>query len=417
MYEAARTPDGDVFQNSPVKLVFFAGFHGKPSAKDVKLTSVSTVDVNASDAKLCQERNGVKKDCSNMTLSMSGVQCLWPRQEDLSGLLCLLNHHPCRNLGPAEHDFPWNETLSLFNDKSVEDPQFLKCVFRHLSLDFLCNATKNHHENLAHLKGFIQFVTPTLSNAIEGDHQIELSDRLLHGIALKQSAPFLTINPMSVSLTELPFNSAVHKPIQAVVHLPANNSSSLCLSVVAHLKRLSRKTAEQKTLCIRDSWRSLYQSICSALDNDETFLKEVCSTQKELYEGILKPRQEPDCKACRCRQRLGKVIADVIFEENPTATLAASNKPKPPDAGNWKEMMKDTTWTAMDDDPFPMVNKIGVCFLFVLFLQIALVKFIWQSCIFFLSPDCHPRQCWSAMSAQLRAFGSKPQEKKTVVRG
>jgi hypothetical protein len=257
-------------------------------------------------------------------------------------------------------------------------------------------------------------MTPTFSNAIEGDHRIELSDRLLHGIALKQSAPFLTINPMSVSLTELPFNSTVHKPIQAVVYLPANNSSSLCLSVVTHLKKLSRKTAEQKTLCIRDSWRSLHQSTCSALDDDETFLKEVCSTQKELHEGILKPRQEPDCKARRCRQRLGEVIADVIFEENPTATLAASNKPKPPDAGEWKEMMKDTTWTAMDNNPFPMVSKIGVCFLFVLFLQIAFVEFIWQPRIFLLSPDYCPRQCWSAMSAQLCTFGSKPQEKIVV---
>jgi hypothetical protein len=148
-------------------------------------------------------------------------------------------------------------------------------------LDFLYQATKNVYENLANLKGFIQFMTPIFSNAIEGDHRIQLADRLLYGIALGQPAPFLTIKPLSVSLTELPFNSTVHKPIQAMVYLPAENSSSLCLAVVAHLISLSRKTAEQKTLYIRDSWRSLYQSIHSALDDDETFLKVVYTTQQE----------------------------------------------------------------------------------------------------------------------------------------
>ena len=335
-----------------------------------------------------------------MTLSMDGIHCLWPRQEDLSQLLYLLNYHPYKNLGPSNHDFPWNKILSLFNDQDISDPDFLKYMCRQLSLEFLYSGNHDVYQNLAELKGFIQFMTPIFSNAIEGDHRIELGNRLLYGIALKQAAPFIKTDPPSSVFNALPFNSTVYKPIQAVVYLPAKNSSALCLAVITHLEGLSRKTAEQKTKYIRDSWRSLYHSIYSALDNDETYVRTLYATQQELYEEMLNARQDFDCKARKNRHRLSEVIADVIFAENPTATLAATNQPQPADIGQWKAELGNPAWTVMDNNPFAMVSKIGVCFIFVFCYELYFSnKFGNYVSSFFLSPGCHKSQCRSTKSA------------------
>jgi hypothetical protein len=393
--DAVYTPDGDTFQNSPLKLVFFAGFPKKITKKDkskdsLKLTSISTVDVDAGKAQL--PGGG---EYSNMTLSLEGIHCIWPREQDLRDFLYLLGYHPYRNLGVDKHHFPWNSILGLFNDKDMKDPDVLLRMLREMSLDFLYY---KHHDvfwNLTHFKGFIRFMTPIFISAIEGDHRIELANRLLYGIALKEEVPFMnSYDPnidsaasepkwarlLSSQFRELPFNSTVHKPISAEVYLPAKNSSDVCIAVITHLKSLSRKTAEQKTLYIRDSWRSLYSSIFSALENNDDFGTVLFETQEELYQHVLNPRQAEDCIARKNREILSIVMADVIFANNPTASLATANKPKPAIIGDWKPGLDNMTWTVMDNCPFTAVREIRVGSIFVFF-----TKYIFQ--IFFVIPS------------------------------
>ena len=347
--EAVDEPDGDTFQNSPVKLVFFAGFH-KKGEDTMDMTSISKVSIDPKQAKLSPALT-----YSNMTLVLKGIQCLWPRQEDLQDFLYLLGYHPIKNLGAGNHDFPWNEILMRFNEKDMEDPSVLLYMLRDLSLGFLYDTKKNDTENLCTLRNFIQFMTPIFSSAVEGDHRIELANRRLYGIGLSEQAPFIKKTGPST----LPFNSTVHKPISAEVYLPAKGSSSLCLAVISHLMHLSRKTADQKTLFIRDNWRSLYQSIFTALENDRKFEEVLYTTQKELYEEPLPVRQLIDSKARMNRERMANVIADVIFRENPTCAMAAESKTV--DIDKWKAGLSDRSWTAIDTNPFPSVRQIPLC--------------------------------------------------------
>ena len=108
-------------------------------------------------------------------------------------------------------------------------------------------------QSLATLKNFAQLIAPALGSAIKGDHRIELGNRLSSGAALKEEAPFFKAETRSLELHALPLNSAVHEPIQAAAHLPGGKGSPLGIAVTAHLKKLSRKTAEQKTLCVKDN--------------------------------------------------------------------------------------------------------------------------------------------------------------------
>jgi hypothetical protein len=385
IHDSVYTPDGDTFQNSPIKIAFFAGFSTTTSdSNTLNLNSVSMIDVNASEANLQQKRDGVDIDYSNMTLSMESMHCLWPRQDDLRDFLYLLGYHPYKNLCAGNHDFPWNEILGLFNEKTLDDTDVLKHMLRKLSLSFLHSDNLDIFANLANFKSFIQFMTPIFSSTIEGDHRIELSTRLMYGIALKEEAPFLKRGESS-QFRPLPFNSTVYKPIQTVVYLPAESASALGPAVTAHLRELSRKTADQKTLYIRDSWRSLFSSIYNALDKDQIFGTFLYKTQKELYEESLHPRQQPKCKARSNRQRLSEVIADVIFAENPTATLATTNMPKPPDLGTFKNGFAHNAWTVMDNNLFSTVSKIGVCFDSFAFYQLYFSNIFGTSVAFFLN--------------------------------
>ena len=355
IYDAVYDPDGDTFQNSPIKLVFFASYlHNRSGPETQFMTSISKVDVNASDAKLSK-----KQDFSNVTLEMKGIQCLWPREEDLKAFLYLLGYHPVNSMGNGIHDFPWNDILGLFNQQNMKDPDVLVHMLRHLSLGFLNDKNLTPQENLATFKDFIQYMTPIFSSAIEGNHRIELANRLLYGIALKEEAPFFKTKERSSEFREVPFNSTVHKPIQAVVYLQAENSSALGTPVITHLTKLSRKTAEQKTLYIRDNWRSLYLAIYTTLENDRLFETQLFKTQQELYWEPLEKRQKEDCKARKNRIRLGEVIADVIFAENPTAKLAAEaakNQKEPITLAKWKDALNAKQWKVMDSNPFTAVR-------------------------------------------------------------
>jgi hypothetical protein len=164
-------------------------------------------------------------------------------------------------------------------------------------------------------------MTPVSASPVEGAHGIELSTRLLCAIALKEEAPFILKPAEAKEFRALPFNSTAHKPIPAVVCLQKPSSSHLCLAVTTHLLQLSRKIASQKDLCIKDTWRSLFQSICSALDEDEKFRDTLHETQQQLHEEPLHARQPLASKARKNRERLGLVIADVIFAENPHQLL------------------------------------------------------------------------------------------------
>jgi hypothetical protein len=375
--DAVYTPDGDTFQNSPLKLVFFAGFSNKNKPKvPLNLTSISTVNINGSRANL-----PATGDYSHMTLSMENMRCIWPEQKHLRDFLYLLGYHPTKNLGRNKHDFPWNSILAIFNDQDMQHPDVLLRMLRELSLGFLYNKNNDIYWNLAHFKGFIQFMTPIFVSALEGDHRIELSNRLLYGIALTEEAPFSNNAKPPSDFKGLPYNSTVHKPISAEIYLPARNSSEVCIAVTNHLKSLSRKTAEQKTLYIRDSWRSLYSSIFSALENDDDFGKVLFLTQEDLYKHVLHPRQAEDCKARKNREKLSNVIADAIFAENPTAALATANKPKTAVIGDWKPGLNALTWTVMDNSPFTAVRKIHVRSIFVFFTNcIFLILFVIPSC-------------------------------------
>ena len=78
IHDAVLRPDGDTFQNSPLKLVFFSAFHTKESRNTeqsgdvITLSSISQVNVNANDAGLpaIQQTKGstAKKTYSNMTI-------------------------------------------------------------------------------------------------------------------------------------------------------------------------------------------------------------------------------------------------------------------------------------------------------------------------------------------------------------
>ncbi len=385
IHDAVYEPDGDTFQNSPIKLVFFAGFH-KGTNNDqpgiLHLTSNSKVNVNASECNLSQNM-----EYSDMTLLQEGIHCLWPRQEDLAQFLYLLGYHPVKSLGVGNHDFPWNEILGLFNDIDMKAPDVLEYMLRHLSLGFLYEKSQDLQQNLTTFKNFVQFMSPIFTSAVEGNHRLELANRLLYGIALEEKAPFFKGKPRSSAFQVLPFNSTVHKPIQAVVYLQAQKGSDLCKTVTTHLIEISRKTAKQKTLYIRDNWRSLYQSILTALENDTVFERYQFKTQKEFYEISVDKRQKQECRARKNRQRLSEIIADVIFAENPTAGLAAlaarnskTNK-NPPTIGSWKKGFGSAAWTLMDNNPFPGVRSIRV----FVSSPVLFTKFIFL--IFFVIPS------------------------------
>jgi hypothetical protein len=98
---------------------------------------------------------------------------------------------------------------------------------------------------------------------------------------------------------------------------------------------------------------------CS-FDEDEKFQDTLCETQQQLYEEPLHARQPLVSKARKNRERLGLVIADVIFAENPTSTLAAKSGAN---IQKWKDRVVTSTWTAMDSNPFTTVRDVNLVFL------------------------------------------------------
>jgi hypothetical protein len=373
MFDAVYEPDGDSFQNSPLKMVFYvtkSGNRGNIRPEHLKLTSISKIDVSPECAKLPEQKDSEMIDYSNKTLQMEHVTCIWPRQEDLRDLLFFLGFHPYDNLSSTQHSFPWDDILSLFNGQDMTDPKALKHMLAELSLEFIYNDHEDNETNLRTFKEFYQFMTPVSGCPVEGAHRIDLIMRLLYGVTLKEEAPFFTnlnANPKPEEFIPLPSNSTVYKPIHCVVYLQKESSSPLCMNVTKHLLQLSRKIADQKDLYIKDTWRSLFQSIYSALDEDTVFLETLYETQQELYQEVLHQRQQVECKARKNRERLSLILADVIFAENPTSTLATESNA---DIQKWKQGMQNSTWTGMDSNPFTSVrNVISIFFLRNIFLK------------------------------------------------
>jgi hypothetical protein len=79
-----------------------------------------------------------------------------------------------------------------------------------------------------------------------------------------------------------------------------------------------------------------------------------------LHEESLHARQPLVSKARKNREKLGLVIADVIFAENPTSTLAAKSGAN---VQKWKDRIVTSTWTAMDSYPFATVRDVNLVFL------------------------------------------------------
>jgi hypothetical protein len=74
-----------------------------------------------------------------------------------------------------------------------------------------------------------------------------------------------------------------------------------------------------------------------------------------LYQEVLPQRQQVECKARKNRERLSLILADVIFAENPTSTLATESNA---DIQKWKQGMQNSTWTGMDSNPFTSVRNV-----------------------------------------------------------
>ena len=233
----------------------------------------------------------------------------------------------------------------------MEDPLALKYMLKKIGWSFIYNEKDDCRKNLKNFKNFFEFVSPMHCSATEGDHRLDLANRLLYGIELEQKAPFLKVKD---DFQPLPFSSTVFKPIPASVFLPCEGSSDLCLSVASHLQQLSRKTAGQKKLFIEDDWRSLYESIFDAIARDSELKSVLYSTQKEFYLDPVKVRQDSDHRARVIRQRLGQVITEVIFTENPTATLA--KEPVTVNQQKWTAAVQQNVWTNMDANPFTAVS-------------------------------------------------------------
>jgi hypothetical protein len=224
--DAVYRPDGDTFQNSPIKF-FFCAFPTSPSkekdkeeANTAKMTlrSISQVSINAKDAKLPSvKRHTTNLSYTNITLENSDVQCLWPREEDLSDFLFVLGWHPHQNLGKGIHDFPWNSILSKFNNQDIKDPSALRYMQRELGLDIIYQERFSFQQNLHVFREFFQMTSPMSCSATEGDYLIDLANQLLYGFMLKQDAPFCKKNEDFLSL---PFDSTVFKPIATTVFLP-----------------------------------------------------------------------------------------------------------------------------------------------------------------------------------------------------
>ena len=243
--DAVYQPDGDTFQNSPIKLVFFSAIHSDETI-DLKFSSISKLNVSPSDISFPSvqpKENGL----SNMTIINEHKQCIWPRQIDLQDLLFLLGYNPFQT---AENDFPWNIILSLFNNQDIKESSAFKAILQIINFDFLYDNTMNFHQNLREFKQFFQFISPISCSATEGNHRIEVANRLLYGIELKEEAPFLKSVPSFVSL---PSGSTVVKPISACVYLPHKKDSSLSIEVASHLQCISRKIANQEDLYIKGS--------------------------------------------------------------------------------------------------------------------------------------------------------------------
>jgi hypothetical protein len=383
IFQAAYETDGDTFQNSPLKLVFYAAIHtGKEALlSNMKLTSISKVNIDATAASLPVSLRFICVDSidsintkiivliilvfsffqpietgvySNMILENERIHCAWPGQEQLENFLFVLGYHPYKNVYDSlgKHDFPWKTILSLFNDKDMSDSEAVKSILTDLNFDFMYDDSLTSAQNLSQFKSFYQCLSPISGSALEGGHRIELSNRLLYGFMLKQEAPFQRTQD---AFEHLPFDSTVYKPISASVYLPSQDYPDLSFSVISHLKVLSRKTANQKELYIKDSWRSLYESIYSAIDGDQDLLGLLYSTQKDLYEAALKPRPNLKHQASLSRKGLKNIITEVVFTENPTSYLALNNSPKPVSKELWQAKI-GKSWDLMDSNPYSNVS-------------------------------------------------------------
>lgn len=376
IHDAAYEPDGDTFQNSPLKLVFYVALdHQEPHTTNIKLTSISKVTIDATNAKLpkdTMEHLSKAEPYSNLTIENADTFCRWPSEDDFADYLYLLGFQPYGGFTNNKHDFPWNEVLSIFNDENMEDSLALKHMLVKIGWKFLYKDQCTFAQNLKHVKDFHEYISPIHCSATEGDHRLDLANRLLYGIKLEQKAPFLQTEE---DFLPLPFNSTVFKPIAASVFLPCQDSSDLCMVVTSHLQQLSRKVAGQKKLFIQDHWCALYQSILNAVGEDKLFRSVLYSTQEEFYRDSVNPRQEPNHRARKIRLRLSEVITDVIFTENPTCTMA--KEPLEINRQDWLDAMKSNNWTAMDNNPFTAVStKFMFAILFVTKFMVTIILVI-----------------------------------------
>jgi hypothetical protein len=126
LFQAVYEADGDTFQNSPLKLVFYVAIHtGKEALlSNMKLTSISKISIDATTASLPVSLQFICVDSidsintkiivliipvfsffqpietgvySNMILENERINCAWPGQNDLENFLFVLGYHPYNN--------------------------------------------------------------------------------------------------------------------------------------------------------------------------------------------------------------------------------------------------------------------------------------------------------------------------------
>jgi hypothetical protein len=152
-------------------------------------------------------------------------------------------------------------------------------------------------------------------------HRIELSNRLLYGFMLKQEAPFQrTQDASNIFLWQY--------CLQAYLCFSIPKPRLSWFIFLRHFSQsFKSKDCKTKELYIKDSWRSLYESIYSAIDGDQDLLGLLLFHSKDLYEAALKTASKPSTSLLS-RKGLKNIITGSCFHWKSNILSCIEQSPK-----------------------------------------------------------------------------------------
>jgi hypothetical protein len=167
---------------------------------------------------------------------------------------------------------------------------------------------------------------------------------------LKQEASFRELKTLRTSSFQYCLQA-----ISASVYLPSQDHPwSIPPSFIS--VSFKSKDCNQKELYIKDSWRSLYESIYSAIDGDQDLLGLFYSTQKNYIKFAWTASKPLTIKFQVEKNSRTSLLEE--FTENRTSYLALNNIQKTRVRNYGKATIESNYWNGMDSNPFSNVSWI-----------------------------------------------------------